>query len=317
MTTLIVNIEMLPCLKAGDRVALIAPGSPKGPEERAKKTCDFLLKHSDLNASYNEDCFNLVSAQTRAEFFLESLFDSNIKALWAFRGGEGTGDVIPFIDEHRDKIAKLTPKLLIGFSDITVLLLYFSQLFNWPIVHGSGVPQMLENKVDDLTTGLALDLVMGRLNEIKIDKLESLNSAAKKSGNISGKMSGGNLSLLHCGTKEVWELQSKDKILVIEDVNERPHVVRRTLNHLKRIGTFDGAKAIIFGDFATADSKSAPKLQEVLTHFASNCEIPVLFTPMIGHGQTNIPLVFGAEATLFLSENQKSHQVSLERTDYT
>ena len=306
MPTLITKIDKLPTLKTGDKIAFYASGSSYPPEERVKKACDYISKKCDLKAIYWEDCFTRLPAKRRAEIFLQALFNEEFKALWAFRGGEGTGDIIPLIDVHRKEIAKLTPKLLIGFSDITVLLLYFSQIFNWPVVHGSGVPQMVEERINDMTINVTLDLVMGRLNEIKITDLKVLNSLAKISKKIKGELTGGNLSLLHCGTKEVWELDAKNKIIIIEDVNERPHVVHRTLNHLQRISLFKDAKAIIFGNFDTKpigetikeQQKNKIRLENVLQEFAEACEIPVFFTSQIGHGQLNIPIVYKKESFL-------------------
>lgn len=306
MSKLITKVAILPTLQIGDRIAFCATGSPYPPEDRAKKACDYLAEKCGLEAQYLEDCFTGLPPKRRAEIFLEALFNHKIKGLWAFRGGEGTGDVVPFIDQYRDEIAKLAPKLLIGFSDITVLLLYFSQIFGWPVVHGSVVSQMLEDKVNKVTINTTLDLIMGRADEIEVMDLKALNSLAKNSKEIKGELTGGNLTLLHCSLKEIWELDAKEKILIIEEVHERPHVVHRTLSHLKRIGLFEGARAIIFGNFDSkltgethqTENVNKTKLENILQNFAEASLVPVFLTSQVGHGEFNLPIVYKNESLL-------------------
>ena len=108
-------------------------------------------------------------------------------------------------------------------------------------------------------------------------------------------------------------MRAKNKIVIIEDVHERPHVVSRTLKHLYRIGLLDQAAAIIFGDFFTAaightteeKNRNEQALLKALQLFAANCSFPVFQTNRIGHGKINEPILFGAPASLQTGSNPK------------
>jgi muramoyltetrapeptide carboxypeptidase len=123
-------------------------------------------------------------------------------------------------------------------------------------------------------------------------KLEPLNDTAKKFSG-SAPLCGGNLSVLQCSLGTKFELNSKNKILMIEDVGERGYKVDKMLYHLQLSKALSGVKAIIFGDFVSGDEPTGENyIDFALMRFALSTKIPVYKCMDFGHGQTNRPLIF-------------------------
>lgn len=293
-------------LQPGDKVALVCTGSICELVSEPEACKHYLAEHYGLNAEYDQHTFRSTLPSRRAEIFLSYLQDDSIKAIWSVRGGEGTADIIPFLEANARSIKVLKPKPLIGFSDFTAVLVYFNQRFDWPVMHAIGVRQMHRRSVDQMSELLTLDWLMDGKKVLKIRGLNPLNRAAVAPGALTGEMIGGNLSLIQISIQDIWELKAAGKIVLLEEVGEKPYRVARTLKYLQRINFFAGAKAIIlagfdFPDLTKFESQMMDRsMQEILTRFARDCHCPVLFSEVIGHGKVNYPVPFYVPATLTL-----------------
>ncbi len=296
-------------LQSGDKVALVCTGSACESAHDPEDCKQYLAKHYALNAEYENETFRSTLPRERAEIFFRYLQDDSIKAIWSVRGGEGTADIIHFLEAKAQSIKTFKPKPLIGFSDFTALLVYFNQRFGWPTMHAIGARQMHNRSVNQLSESLTLDWLRAKKPELKIGGLIPLNHAALAPRKLTGDVIGGNLSLIHISIQDIWELQASGKIVLLEEVGEKPYRVARTLKYLQRIGFFAGAKAIIlagfdFPDLMRRESEAMDRsMREILTRFARDYNCPVLFSDLIGHGQKNYPVPFYARATLTLDAN--------------
>lgn len=279
-------------LKANDTLALFCTGSSSPTKQEPEQVSELLKQQHQLNSVYGPETYRYLPAEQRAEIFLSYLFDDNIKALWALRGGEGTADTLPFIHQHQSRIAKLKPKPLIGFSDITALLVYFAQQYQWPVAHGPGALQLIHSHLAKPYKQQVIDYLF--TGQTTPPKLTAFNEAAKQQALPQGHWIGGNLSLINISIGDLWEIQTRNKIVVLEDVNEAAHAVRRTLNYLDRLGKFTQAKAIVLGEFSLKGNpgKELAALRRALQHFANQQTIPVYKTNQIGHGAKNKTLCF-------------------------
>ncbi len=298
-------------LKANDRVAFACPGSVCLHPDHPKITQDYLRQHYQLSAIFAHDTSQQISAQQRADIFLNYLFDDNIKLIAALRGGEGSADTLPFIHVHAEKIKQLTPKMLLGFSDITALLIYFAQHYHWPVIHGTGITHFALGRVDAQSTVATMDLLFGKKDAARLSQLTPLNHQAEENKVINATLTGGNLSLVNISIKDIWEIDTTDKIVFLEDVNEKAHVIIRTLKYLSRLGLFDKVKAVIFGDFTCSPIGCEKQEQEThrdtilktLSYFAAQHDFPVLYTTQFGHGKTNLPLIYATPYRLQLGKH--------------
>ena len=287
-----------PQLKSGDKIALACPGS-RCLDEQEAITAKAYLEQQGFEVVYDKECYTYCSPVEKAGIFMRYLQDPTVKLIWLLRGGVGCADLLPTFEQQRSQLKQLVPTLLFGFSDFTVLLNYFAFQFNWQVVHGMGAIHFANDFLDAESKRLSLDVIQGKLS-YEIPGLKPLNTLAEQAGPINAVCCGGTLSLLNIAIADVWQFDVKDKILIIEDVNEKAYRIIRTLHYLQRIGFFNAAKAIVLGDFNARpignrpeeQAKAAADILRYLDYFAETCDCPVFHTDYIGHGKTNSPVLF-------------------------
>ncbi|OGO94354.1 MAG: hypothetical protein A3F10_00210 [Coxiella sp. RIFCSPHIGHO2_12_FULL_42_15] len=295
-------------LKPKDVIALVCTGTPCSSESDPKQAAIYLMERYGFETRYHIDTYQSLPARARADIFMRYLLDERISAIWSLRGGEGTADIIPYLELQAATLRRLPPKLLIGFSDFTSLLIYFEQRYSWPVIHGVGARQMPLRMIDELSETTTLRWLCHKNHSIEITPLHPLNSLAHTPTKINARVTGGNLSLLHISLNDVWQVEGCGKILLIEEVNEKPHKVTRTLKHLHRIGFFNGVKAIIFAGFDFPDLSLLENdeirctMLRLFQQFGREVTCPVFYTDLIGHGKVNYPVPFYADAELCMGE---------------
>ena len=281
-------------------IALVSPASIS-PKDKVDQAQTYLEQTYSFNVQYTAECYLAFPAEQRAEFFMKHLLNDTVDVLWACRGGEGSADLIPYFERYRSVIKTLNPKTIIGFSDITALLFYFSQEYNWPVIHASGANMIGNNEVSKESEQAIIDILLKRRQSTSIDDLQ-LISDGNDFSSIEAPIVAGNLSLLNISINDTWHIQLKDKIIVIEDVNEKPYEVWRTLKYLLRVGVFNEVKAVVFGDFLAAkqklDSHAIAAWLKIFKQFSEHVDSPVFITQSIGHGYYNMPICFNSLALL-------------------
>lgn len=300
------NLKMLtfPGLKRGDKIALACPGSRCLDEAEVIPTKAY-LESQGFQVIYSEDCYRYLSPEEKARIFTAYLLADDVKMIWTLRGGEGCADLLPTLELYRDDFKKIRPTLLFGFSDFTVLLNYFAFHYDWPVVHGLGAVQFVKDFLDERSKRLSINVALGDI-EYCIDGLKPFNSLASGFQDIRAVCAGGNLALLNISIGDVWQFDASNKILIIEDVNEKSYQISRTLKYLQRIGFFNKVKAVIFGDFnakpighaVEEQQKEADNIMRYLNYFAQSVDFPVFYTDKIGHGKVNYPIIFNYPAVL-------------------
>lgn len=284
-------------------VGLIRTGSACRTDEDPSFVREWLRENYHLDSHYHPDTQKWLTAKERADILLEFILDDRYSCLWIFRGGEGAADTLPFLQEHADKIKQAKPKLLLGISDATAFLNYFNQSFHWPVAYATGAAKAARGLLDSQSIKHTLALINNQEAPFNLQNLEPLNDHARLSNTLNAKLCGGNLSMLAISVKDIWEIQTAGKIVMIEDLNEEAYQVARYLNYLKRIHLLDHAAGIIFGDFIFEKSENQQAaVKRTLLRFAQSCDFPVLHTTQFGHGVHAIPLPFYRNAELKLGE---------------
>ncbi len=273
-------------------IRIIAPsGRTIEPQQKLQAMKDFLESHG-FEVSVKDGIFAdpllpfySNTREVRLEQLRDALLAPEVDIIWAFRGGYGSAEIaIPAME--------ITPngkKMLIGFSDITVLHLLFNQHYKIPSIHGPVLTSLLDKHPQ--TIEQIKDIFAGNKQSIK---LAPQNDAAKN--NISGELVGGNLTMLATmiGTKLAPQL-TDGKILVLEEVNDRGYKIARVFTQLEQSGTLDKITACILGDFIGGDEHVEWALNDFISRHP---QLPIYRTEGIGHGEVNIPLVFGEKATI-------------------
>lgn len=299
-------------LKSGDTVRIIAPGAKLETSwEDLQRGCDF-LRSLKLNPVFSKKIFaetkepvtqfyNFANTdEKRYEDFVDA-FQSDAQAIWCFRGGYGSDRVLEQVVKN-NFVPNGSPKLFVGFSDITNLHSYINSHWKWSTLHAASMNQLGNNKIDVEDVEFTKDIVFGNIAELNLT-LIPLNESAKESVTLHGEMAGGNLTVLQSAISTGWQMQPRDKIVLFEDWGELPYRVSRMLQQFK-VSQLEGALAIVLGDFfggKTGELNLEEKaIEAALLEFAARTEIPVLRYTGIGHGNRNFPLPLNTAARLNL-----------------
>jgi muramoyltetrapeptide carboxypeptidase len=264
------------------RIEVIAPAS--------QCETDFLANLPVMfNGLYEDD-------YKRAKMLKAALLNNNNDVLWALRGGYGSAKVVEILYDDQDFLAAMRKKQtfpkVIGYCDITALHLFLSQEFNWQTVHGP-IFREIKNKRKQNNFKAIKKLLEG-VKQIKFFGLQPLNEAAQTTQVISGKLTGGNLTMIQTSIGTRWEIQTKDKILFLEDCNEKPWRIDRTLHHLKSTKLLNDVKAIIIGNLCD----NSNYMKETLRDFAKKLLIPIYTIDVFGHGVYNYPMIYNADVEI-------------------
>lgn len=209
---------------------------------------------------------------------LDAALKSNHKVLWALKGGYGADKLLGKVSTT--DYSNVSKKILIGYSDITNLLVYFSQKYNWVCLSAPMLKDLILKNKSQQSYKTVLNFLGNTNITLRIPALTPLNSSAKNANTISGKTTGGNLTCLVSGIGTPWQIQTSHKILFLEDVNVCGYHLDRLMTHLKNAKILENVKAIIFGDFGQDVSK-------ILKTFANQLNIPVYSTNYFGHQTHN------------------------------
>lgn len=290
-------------LKSGDVVDIIAPAS--GCHTDVLTKLDQLLASWGLKSNISSDIFgeDLLCANSDEQRFsqlVSAISNSQSKAIWCLLGGYGSTRLIPFLNQLKPIPQK---KFFIGFSDITALHIFLQQHWGWTTIHGPSGRQSALNIVSSESVAFLKELLMNEKNSIIYDCLRPLNKHAIASREIYGSIVGGNLSLIQASLGTDWQMDASNKIIFMEEINERAYRVDRILQHLKQAEIFQQAKAIIFGDFiGGVEVDGTCVVQQVLENFAIDSAVPVLQMSGVGHGRDNYPLILGSPVLLNIGE---------------
>lgn len=303
--------------QSGEVVEVIAPASACARDEL--RGAIRFLKDLGLEPRVPRNIFGRtkIFSQTDDERFRQlqkALTTRDSRLIWCVRGGYGSIRLMP-------DLAKLkrpsSPKLLIGYSDITTLHQFFQQEWGWPSIHGPLLDRFGRGANRPQETAELLGYLLGTREEQVFRGLKPLNRAALSKRKLKGVVRGGNLAVLQSGLGTPWTFavnktaRSLDRdgvFLFLEDIGERPHRLDRMLTQLIQSGVVNSVKSILFGPLQVSDPKDHKLIwQDVIPRFASQVAVPVLKGMPCGHGDIQRPLPFGTEATLQLSANGRAN----------
>ncbi len=276
------------CLKQGDLIGIIAPASPVTAEE-IKPAIDIIkqLGFSVLEGEHLYDAQGYLAGRDEDRLNdLHKMFRNNdVKAVLCARGGYGTPRLLDKVDYD---LIKGNPKLFIGYSDVTALLLAVFHKTGMAVCHGPML-RNIEGREDNLNNLLKILSSGGEFNL----GLEADNVINR--GTARGRLLGGNLSLISALLGTSYIPSFKGSILFLEDRGEALYRIDRMVTQLKLTGTLDGIKGLIIGEFLNCGD--IDEINGIISE-SFNQDCPVYAGFPAGHGKENQPLPFGVEAEL-------------------
>lgn len=229
--------------------------------------------------------------ETRAKDFQKMLDDPTVKAIWCARGGYGTVRIIDALDFT---YFRKNPKWIVGYSDITVLHSHLHKL-GVESLHAQ-MPLDIEKKSEATSVTLRRAL-FGEDYKIEFSASHPLN----RRGKAEGLLVGGNLSILYslCGSPSA--LNTKGKILFLEDLDEYLYHVDRMMQNLKRNGMLDHLAGLLIGGMSDMNDNTIPfgkTAEEIIWETVKEFDYPVYFGCPAGHVEDNQALFFGRKVAV-------------------
>lgn len=236
----------------------------------------------------------------RAAELTELVASPRVDAIICARGGYGCDRIVPGLDPQAVRSAA---KPLIGFSDVTALLLWQRRRAGLIGFHGP----MLENCVDPLAWAHLFEMLTGR-NPMPV----TMSGQGIVGGRATGRIVGGSLTLLAASLGSTWEVQARDSILLIEDVGERPYRIDRMLGQLRAAGKFDRLAGVGVGAFENCLDAKYPdaNVSGVIDGYFRPLGVPVVTGLAFGHLAANYAWPMGARASI---DAEKGELQLLER----
>ena len=285
-------------LKSGDTIAIIAPSGVLNNRNQAIENAKKLIVEWGLVPIIGKNIYkknyHFAGNDKQRLDDLQWAFDhKNIKAIWCARGGYGS---IRIVDELNFDQFKKYPKWLIGYSDITVLHNKLNNL-GFETIHGMMAVNMEENQkeINESIESLK-NCLFGELKSYHIN-----NNKYNRIGKSSGILVGGNLTLLVAQLGSSSEIDTKDKILFIEEIGEYKYHIDRMLQSLKRAGFFDNCNGVLIGDMSEIKINSpswGSSVNELIYDVLKPYKFPISFGIQSGHLKHNESLIFGRNIDL-------------------
>jgi muramoyltetrapeptide carboxypeptidase len=281
-------------LRAGARVALLAPAGPVSPErvQLSSERCRALGVEPVVYTSAHERTGYLAGTDAQRLGDLQhALNDDAIAAVWALRGGYGTMRILRQLDLSA---LHVRPKPFIGFSDNTAVHALFAKsgLVSFHGPHpGAEFPPETER---------TLRRVLFQAEPAGELPLRSQDPPPRTllGGRVEAPLIGGNLALLAalCGTFAA--IQARDHILFLEDVGEATYRLDRLLVQLKEAGVLSGVAGLALGRFAESTEDRGAEVDALMREFAETLGVPTVIDLPIGHVEHNWTLPLGVRARL-------------------
>lgn len=281
-------------LTKGDTVAIVAPaGIVKSNRNGVIQEATTYLKSLGLHAKVGANVlkqnghFAGTDAQRCADM-QDALDDTSVKAIWCVRGGYGSVRILDMLDYTK---FKKHPKWIIGYSDITA---FHNQMnvMGYQSLHAMMCTSLESNASAIAETKASFEkAIFGEQLHYEIP-----SNSYNKNGTVTGQLTGGNLSLLVSMLGSDTAIDTKEKIVFIEEIGEYKYSIDRMLQSLKRAGFFKNCKGIIFGDISRIKNnptKFGKNIYELILDVVDEYNVPVLFDFPAGHEPDNRALLLG------------------------
>ena len=295
-------------LKKGDTVGVVAPAGPVDPAQLEAGLK--VIRRMGLNPVPGKHLlarngFLAGTDKERASDLMSMFRDPVVKGIFCARGGYGVNRILPLLDS---KIIRNNPKIVVGSSDITLLLLYLQKKCTMTVFHGPMVAGSFGSREMKKSAKQFWQILSGQK---QARKLSAPEARVIKQGKAQGQLAGGCLTLLCRSLKTPYELDARDKILLIEDVNEPAYRIDGMLWQLRQAGKFKNVSAVIFGEMVNCkfNSHQTGTLDEMLVDFFKPDPFPVIINCPIGHGDEIWTLPLGVSVRL----DTKSKSLMIEK----
>lgn len=298
-------------LSKGDTLALVTPGSYITEVELMQSIEN--LQQLGFNAVYSEKLllqngyFSSTDAD-RAKDLIDMFKRKDVSGIVCARGGYGCARILPLLDYD---VIKSNPKVFIGYSDVTAIHLGILKKTGLITFHGPVATSTFNDFTIEYFDNVLLTPQKGTvLKNSTIGEDENIYGVTTLvSGEGEGNLTGGNLSIVVSLIGTDFDIETKNKIIFLEEIGEEPYRIDRMLTQMIQAGKFEYAAGVALGIFKNCESKldnpsfeNSLTLMEVLRDRLGNLKIPVVYGMSFGHVKDKFTIPVGINVRLNADE---------------
>lgn len=298
-------------LSKGDTIGLIS-ASGATPPEKLNAAIDSIEKLG-FNVIVGETCrarhgYLAGSDELRAQDVNDMFRNPQVDGIFCIRGGYGATKILPRLDFA---MIQANPKVFAGYSDVTALHIAFNQQCKFVTYH-TPMPstEFITQNMDQYTWDSFRKQVMATDNNDLLLNPAQQPMTTLVSGKATGQLIGGNLTLVTASLGTPYEIDTKGKILFLEDIDESEQRVDRMLTQLKLAGKLDDAAGLLLGAWTNCGPEN-PKhpdhslsLQTIFEEILTPLQKPILMDLACGHCLPTMSLPLG-RTIIVHAETQK------------
>lgn len=286
-------------LQYGDTVGVVALSSPIKMEQIGQKLAIFEelgLRYKLGNTIASFDGYLAGTDEQRVEDLHDMVRDPEVKAIFCVRGGYGIGRIA---DKINYALLEENPKIIWGFSDVTYLHTTVGEYSELVTFHGP----MLSNgnkPLDELSKKMFQQL----FTPIEIQYGDNISPLQTITGGVvRGEVTGGNLNRITSTLGTKFEIDVRDKIVLLEDIGESLEHIDGMLNQLRLARKLDEAAGFIIGSFTElGEGETEQQVIDLMAEYLKPLNKPVIAGFKIGHCEPNIGIPLGVDAILNADE---------------
>jgi len=267
-------------VRAGSVIGVVAPASPVRQEFIDRGVAELERLGFRIRVGkrlYHRGRYTAGTAEDRLQDWIELWEDPDVSALFCARGGYGSMDLLTRLSPER---ARENPKVVLGSSDVTAVLLFLMSGAGLVSFHGPMVAQQIARGDYDRENLLRVLTSTEAPGRIAIETTEPLHDGAAE-----GPLLGGCLSIVAALAGTHFLPSFDGAILFLEDTQTKPYQIDRMLTQLRLAGLLDGVRGLVFGEMPGCEQHpdQGYTLQEMLRDWTSYLHVPVLFGFPSGH----------------------------------
>lgn len=293
-------------LKKGDTIGLISASGATPPEKLQPAIAT--IKKLGLNVVVGETCharhgYLAGTDDLRAADVHRMFGDPTINGIFCIRGGYGATKILAQLDFD---MISANPKVFAGYSDVTALHIAFNQLCGFVTYH-TPMPstEFIRQEMDDYTWQSFIQQIMANeKTEFYLENPSNQPMSTLVTGRATGQLIGGNLTLVTASLGTSYEIDTRDKILFLEDIDETEQRVDRMLTQLKLAGKLDDVAGILLGAWTNCGPENPEKpahclsLQTIFQEILVPLGKPIIAELTCGHCLPTMSLPLGRTVTM-------------------
>ncbi|PCH93427.1 MAG: LD-carboxypeptidase [Bacteroidetes bacterium] len=284
-------------LSKGDKIGIVSTARKITESEIAP--CISRLESWGLEVVLGDNLFKKEnqfagSDQDRVRDMQSMINDASVKAIICARGGYGTVRIVDTVDYSQ---LTTSPKWLIGFSDVTVMHSHIHANFGLATLHGPMAINFGDSEsLEELKKALFGEELVYAFSSQKLNRR----------GTCEGDIIGGNLSLLYSLMASNSQMDTRGKILFLEDLDEHLYHIDRMMQNLNRAGYLEHLSGLLIGGMTNMNDNDiafGATCEEIIAETVSDYDYPVAYGFSAGHMKKNLPLILGAQVELVVEDS--------------